>query len=132
MTEASGSYLLDTNIIIAILAEDRAVLRKLASGLLVYIPSVALGELFFGALKSARPRANVSRVEELAGRGVVLACDAGTSRRYGEVKHQLKSLGRPIPDNDIWIAAMAMQHGLTLVTRDPHFDHVRGLRVEGW
>lgn len=127
-----GSYLLDTNILIAILAEERTVLRKLASGLLVYLPVVALGELFYGASKSARPRANMPHVEDLAERGVVLSIDAGTARQYGEVKRELRATGRPIPDNDIWIAALAVQHGLTLVTRDPHFGHVRGLRVERW
>ncbi len=127
-----GSYLLDTNILIAILAEGRLVLQKLASGLLVYLPGVALGELYYGVSKSSRPRANQPRVNELAERGVVLPLDAGTARLYGEVKREPGAKGRPIPDNDIWIAALAMQHGLTLVTRDPHFGHVRGLRLERW
>lgn len=132
MIQLGGSYLLDTNILIALLAGERAVLRKLASGLLVYVPSISLGELYFGALKSSRPRSNLPRVDEVAARGVVLDADSGTARQYGEVKQGLHSLGRPIPDNDMWIAAIAIQHGLTLVSRDPHFGHIRGLRVEQW
>ncbi|HEV8045487.1 MAG TPA: PIN domain-containing protein [Rubrobacter sp.] len=44
----------------------------------------------------------------------------------------MRRIGRPIPENDIWIAATALQHGLVLVTRDSHFEHVEGLRVERW
>jgi len=53
-----------------------------------------------------------------------------TSQLYGMIKNELKSMGSPIPENDIWIAAMSMQHGLTLVSRDAHFHGIDGLQVE--
>ena len=57
---------------------------------------------------------------------------AGTARQYGIIKNQLRTRGKPIPENDIWIAAMAKQYQLTLVTRDNHFQHIHGLVIEQW
>ncbi len=63
---------------------------------------------------------------------VVLACDADTARQYGTIKHALRLKGRPIPDNDIWIAAIARQYHLMLVTRDTHFAEVDELLSQAW
>ena len=56
-----------------------------------------------------------------------LPCDFDTARLYGRIKAELRRKGKPIPENDIWIAAAAIQYGLTLVTRDRHFDFIDGL-----
>jgi tRNA(fMet)-specific endonuclease VapC len=61
-----------------------------------------------------------------------LDCDEYTAKIYGEVKKGLKDKGTPIPENDIWISAVAIQYGLTVVTRDSHFDYVGGLSTENW
>lgn len=53
-------------------------------------------------------------------------------KQYAETKTALRRKGKPIPENDIWIAAFALANDLTLVARDEHFDHVDGLRVERW
>jgi tRNA(fMet)-specific endonuclease VapC len=63
---------------------------------------------------------------------VVLACDLDTAREYGVIKNALREKGRLIPENDIWIAAIARQHDLTLVTRDEHFKEIKHLKVEMW
>jgi len=52
--------------------------------------------------------------------------------RYGEIKSKLHRAGRPLPENDIWIAAIALQHDLTLATRDGHFAAIEGLRTILW
>ncbi len=62
----------------------------------------------------------------------VLLCDVETARYYGDIKNQLRLKGRPLPENDIWIAAVALQHNLTLVTRDAHFQEIENLQVVGW
>jgi tRNA(fMet)-specific endonuclease VapC len=54
------------------------------------------------------------------------------ARQYGVIKNALRAKGRPIPENDIWIAAIAMQYHLTLVARDGHFQEVDGLVVGQW
>ncbi len=96
------------------------------------MPSAVLGELYYGARKSGRPARNLSKIDEFAASVAVLACDAVTAQHYGQIKDRLRTMGRPIPDNDIWIAAVAMQYGLPLATRDEHFKEVDGLVVESW
>ena len=98
----------------------------------VFVPSVFLGELYFGAHRSARASENLALIEEFATHNVVLGCDTETARHYGEVKNALSDKGRPIPENDVWIAAVAIQHDLTLITRDAHFAEVDNLRAESW
>jgi len=128
----AGRVLLDTNVIIALFAGEAAVLTELGSAEAVYVPAVALGELYYGARKSGRPAENVARVAEFATAALVLACDAPTAAVYGEIKAALRARGTPIPENDVWIAALARQHDLTLATRDAHFGHIDGVRVVGW
>ncbi|MEP6794107.1 MAG: PIN domain-containing protein [Saprospiraceae bacterium] len=62
----------------------------------------------------------------------ILDCDNHTAKFYGQIKKGLKDNGFPIPENDIWIAAIAIQYSLTIATRDNHFNHVAGLSIEKW
>ena len=128
----SGKYLLDTNIVIALFAEDPSVQKHIAKAEEIFIPATVIGELFFGAFKSGRPKANSAHIENFAAGNAVLACDIGTSKESGRIKHRLHKKGRPIPENDIWIAALAMEHGLTLVSRDEHFEKIDELKRALW
>jgi tRNA(fMet)-specific endonuclease VapC len=128
----SGKFLLDTNILIAVFAADPSVQQHLALPGEVFVPVVALGELYYGARKSTHIDANIGRIDELASSSALLGCDIDTSRHYGRIKNNLRAKGRPIPENDIWIAAVAQQHGLTLVSRDAHFDEGDALSLEVW
>lgn len=76
--------------------------------------------------------ANIRRVDELVSNSTVLGSDANTAKWYGEIKNQLRLKGRPLPENDIWIAALALQYSLTLVTRDAHFHEVDNLQTTVW
>jgi tRNA(fMet)-specific endonuclease VapC len=115
-----------------VLADEASVRTNLAQAEEVFIPSIAIGELYYGARKSGRTQENLARVDELVANSAVLGCDAETARRYGEVKNGLRLKGRPLPENDIWIAALALQHNLTLVTRDAHFQEVENLQAVTW
>ncbi len=128
----NGKYLLDTNMVIALFADDTAVKDNLAKAEEVFVPSIVIGELGFGARKSARVKENLERIDEFVANSVVLACDTETARRYGEIKNALRIKGHPIPENDIWIAAIALQHDLTLTTRDTHFSEIENLKVTTW
>jgi len=128
----SGRFLLDTNMVIALFAQEVAVQQRLATATEVFVPSIVLGELYYGARKSARVATNVAQVDVFAASSAVLACDTATSQQYGEIKHELRAKGRPIPENDIWIAAIAVQYGLTLVSRDGHFSEIGSLSIEAW
>lgn len=77
-----------------------------------------MGELFFGAERSKRREAKLAEAEAFAGDSEVRPCDLETARHYGVIENALRAEGRPIPDNDIWIAALAQQHELIVVTRD--------------
>ena len=98
----------------------------------VFLPIIVLGELYYGARKSLRVEENITRVDEFVAVNAVLEPNTATAREYGEVKNALRNKGRPIPENDIWIAAITKQYGLTLVTRDEHFKEVQGIAVETW
>ena len=128
----NGRFLLDTNVVIGLLADEDPVKRRLAAADEVFVPVIALGELYYGARKSAWSDENTGRIDEFAARNVVLACDVATAQHYAEIKNLLRTKGSPIPENDVWVAALAFQHGLVLATRDRHFDSVEGLSVERW
>lgn len=128
----SGRYLLDTNIVIAWFAGEPAVRLHVELNADLFLPCVVVGELYFGARASGRREANLRRIDDLVQESEVLPCDAQTARRYGDVKNDLREKGRPIPENDVWIATLALQHGLTLVSRDGHFDAVSALVREAW
>jgi len=128
----NGIYLLDTNAAVARLANDAKITIIIRQAETVYISTIVLGELYFGAEKSARVAENLQRIEEfVAGMGI-LNVDKDTAREYGRIVHQLQIKGRPIPRNDIWIAAVALQYDLTLLTRDEHFKVVAGLTTQDW
>lgn len=127
----SGTFLLDTNAAIALIEKQPGIEALLNDAELV-LSTIVLGELYYGAERSARVSANMHDVELLSSKATLLGCDSITARHYGRIFQQLRSRGRPIPQNDVWIAATAMQHDLTLLTRDAHFEHVDGLALHSF
>jgi tRNA(fMet)-specific endonuclease VapC len=128
----SGKFLLDTNTVIAIFAQEDNMLAQLQQASEVFVASIVLGELYYGANKSSRIVENIRRVDEFSAANRILVCDTETAPVYGEIKNDLRKKGRPIPENDIWIAALAQQHDLILVTNDGHFGEIKGLKLEHW
>jgi len=126
----SGKYLLDTNIVIALFQGEQLILDKINQIKSIFTPSIVVGELYFGAFKSSKIKENIARINEFALKNEILSCDQHTAKIYGEIKASLKSIGKPIPENDIWIASIALQYNLKLITRDSHFDNVPGLSFE--
>jgi len=127
-----GAFLLDTNIVIGILEQDHSIVQRLDPSMALYLPVIAVGELFYGAFNSGRVRHNLERLEALAKALPVLSCDAGTAEKYGKLKTELRKKGRPLPDNDIWIAAISLQQQLTLITMDSHFLEFSSLSTQVW
>lgn len=126
------SFLIDTNLLIAFMRGEQSVRDRIDQAGVVWISATSVGELYYGASYSGSPTRNTARVAQLVGNGRVLACDADTAAIYGDLKGALRRRGRLIPDNDIWIAASAVQRDLALATRDAHFDVVPGLSVHRW
>ena len=126
------NYLLDTNIVIALFAEDAAVIDAIKKAEKTFIPVIVLGELFYGAELSAKKTENIRKLESFAGASPLIYLSYNTPKFYGHIKSQLKKSGNPIPENDIWIAALAVENNLTLSSRDNHFNAIKGLNLVRW
>jgi tRNA(fMet)-specific endonuclease VapC len=129
---AGSRFLLDTNAIIALQRENAALTALLRPASDVFLPVIAVGELYFGAYKSQRVEENRRAVAAFIANRVVLKVDTDTTDVFGQVKQQLRAKGRPIPENDIWIAALAIQHDLTLISNDEHFSELDNLTWRSW
>lgn len=127
----SGSVVLDTSIVVAHFRSKEQYDKPLAERDL-YLPHVAIAELFAGAFKSDRPDHNRALVETFLESATPLAANLATAELYGRIWADLASAGSMIPQNDIWIAATALQHDLPLATKDAHFENIDGLEVEHW
>ena len=127
-----GSVLVDTNVVVAYFRGDQALQPRFAGLTPVYLPWVVLGELHFGAQRAQRRQEQLAYIHDLLTYAVVLFADQETTEVYGQVKAELAQLGKPIPDNDIWIAAMARQYDLPLASRDAHFSVVPRLTTLAW
>lgn len=128
----NGKCLLDTNIILALFASEQPVVERLERLTEVFLPCIAIGELFFGAYKSKRTEKNLKKIREFISANIILICDSETANFYGQIKNSLREKGKPIPENDVWISAIALQNGLTLVSRDSHFQEVESLKTQVW
>lgn len=94
------------------------------------IPSVVIGELVFGAENSSQPNKHFKQFNDFIKDKEVLNVDENTAKIYGKIKSDLRKKGTPIPENDIWIAAIALQHNYTLVTNDKHFANIELLKCK--
>lgn len=128
----SGKYLPDTNIVIAFLNGDKNIEAKLNSAETVYLSVIVLGELLYGAKNSKNMDQNIQKIQQFMSQCVLLFVNELTSIHYSDIKLALKKKGHPLPENDIWIGATAIHHGLTLSSRDDHFSFIDGLALEKW
>lgn len=124
--------LLDTNAVIAMQQGDSNLKQLLQTSPNILVPSIVIGELYFGAVNSIRTQANIMLINEFVADNVILSVDAITARYYATVRHTLKQKGRPIPENDMWIASLALQHQLVLLTDDKHFGYVDNIQIQSW
>ena len=131
----ANSVLLDTNIVIAALRRDTRVQQALVACDSIFIPATVVGELLYGTHNAQHPAKEKAKVESfLTGldESAILPCDHATAQVYGWLKYQRNRTGRPIPENDFWIAAVAYQYDLPLATRDAHFQEIDGITIETW
>jgi tRNA(fMet)-specific endonuclease VapC len=123
--------LVDTNRYVVIVGNKRESVEYLCQAEEVWLSLITVGELLAGFAMGTQREFHEQRLEEaINAQGVgVLTPDVETARIYAQVHRELRQQGRPIPTNDMWIAAQALQYGLTLDTRDGHFQHVPGLTL---
>ncbi|MCK5485989.1 MAG: type II toxin-antitoxin system VapC family toxin [Desulfobacterales bacterium] len=122
--------LLDTNCYTAYLAGDERVLSALAEAELVYMSIFVLGELFVGFRGGSKMQQNRDYLKRFLAKSTVIILEATmeTAEIFGDLKDKLKKSGTPLPINDVWIAAHALETGCALITYDAHFQHIVGLR----
>ena len=123
------NILIDTNIYTYAMMGDADVLSLLQEAPLIGFSSISIGELLSGFKNGKKLKQNKKELEDFldSPRVTVYPIDEDTAEYYAEILNDLKKTGKPIPTNDIWIAALAFQHGLKLFTRDKHFSYVPGL-----
>lgn len=124
--------ILDTNALSAFVDGEEAVAEVLRQQARAAIPVIVLGEFRYGISQSKHRQAYEAWLESQLPHFDVLAVTEATSVVYATLRLSLKRAGRPIPANDAWIAALALQHGLPVLSRDGHFDAVTGLERKGW
>ncbi|MBC8167832.1 MAG: type II toxin-antitoxin system VapC family toxin [Bryobacteraceae bacterium] len=124
--------ILDTNALSAMADGDSDLEKLLNRAANIVLPVIVLGEYKYG-VRQSRHRARYERwLSDLMVYCRVLAVDEATADQYAEVRDELKRSGHPIPRNDLWIAALARQYALPLLSRDQHFDFVPKLTRVTW
>lgn len=120
---------IDTNVAVAINNGQPHVVAWARVQSIIYLPTPVLGELLYGAANSKNAAANRQQVDRLRAACRVVAVDEQAAELYASTRLGLKAIGRPIPENDVWIAAICLRHGFELATMDGHFRYVSGLSI---
>lgn len=125
-------FALDTNAVSGLLAGDEALGALLAQDDRHALPIIVVGEYRFGLLRSKERQWLEPIFEQLIQESELLEIDNQTTEVYASIRERLRGNGRPLPENDVWIASLAVQYKLAIVTRDSHFDAVEGLVRFSW
>lgn len=124
--------ILDTNALSAAADNDPAVSAILAHADEVAIPVIVLGEYRYGIAQS-RYRTRYSHwLDALILDCMVLNINEETTHHYADINLELRQIGKPIPTNDLWIAALCRHHSLPILSNDRHFDFVSGNKRIEW
>ena len=124
--------ILDTNALSAYLDRTPEAVEVVSEARELAIPVIVAGEFAFGIAQSRHREAYERSLRRMLDRSTVLDIGIETARHYAAIRLELKSAGKPIPSNDVWIAALSRQHAIPVMSRDTHFDFVGGLRRRSW
>jgi tRNA(fMet)-specific endonuclease VapC len=126
------ALILDANALSAAADQAPSIIQVLAGAIELAIPVPALGEQRYGISLSRYQSRYSSWLDGLLRDTRVLEIDEETTSAYAEIRVERRRLGRPIPTNDLWIAALCRQHAMALLSRDEHFDVVPGMKRLSW
>ena len=121
--------LIDTNIYIEFLRGDENINNILSSADLIAFSVISIGEMLAGFKIWSDEKKYLNELDEFlySPRLIIYDIDSETSEFYAKIYNELRTAGNPIPTNDMWIAALALQHGIKFLTNDRHFVKVAGL-----
>jgi tRNA(fMet)-specific endonuclease VapC len=126
------AVILDTNALSAFFEKEGAVVSLMSEVEAVHLPVIVLGEYRFGLRGSRLRKMLEPKLVAFARTCTVLAVLESTTKAYATIRHDLKKAGTPIPENDIWIAALALEYRLDILSNDRHFDAIEHIRRVGW
>ena len=130
--KVNGRLAIDTNAVIAYREANSDVCSLIDKTVQLFLPAIVLGELLYGAINSAKPEKNEHDITLFANDSILMSIDEAAAIRYAKVRYDLKKKGNPIPENDIWIAALCLGHDVPLLTNDDHFNNIHELEVINW
>lgn len=128
----NGRLVVDTNAVIAYREGIPEVCNLIEDADTIFLPVIVLGELLYGAFNSTRQHKNEQDVRKFLEQSVFVPMDETIAARYASLRLELKKIGRPIPENDLWIAAICLEFNVTLLSRDGHFDNIPNLQLINW
>ena len=120
---------IDTNVITRLLTKDPLAVSLIQKIDNLFTSSIVIGELYFAAANSSKSEANLKSFKEVVSCMEIIPVDDAVCVSYAKIKLELKKKGRPIPDNDIWIAACAHAYGLSVATFDQHFSEISQIEL---
>ena len=123
-----NNFLVDTNIVIEVFKGNKEIADYLYKLPEIFISSIVLGELYIGINRVANRAKHLKRLNDFLKLTTILNVDDETAAIYGAIIADLYKLGKPIPTNDVWIAAIAIQYNLTLLTADRYFEEIDNLK----
>jgi len=123
-------YLIDTNIIVDLFRNIQKVKKKLLKLNSINISVIVYGELIYGIENSSQKEKHLNELNNFLKSCLIIPITKNTAKTYGKIKTALKKQGTPIPENDIWIAAQAIEQGAVLLSNDKHFDLIKDLQLE--
>lgn len=123
----SGKLALDTDVAIKFLNGDAAIDNFLSNYAEIYLPVIVVGELIYGALNSRHADQNLERHKRLIHRSRILDISESTALTYAKTRMGLKKKGKPIPENDLWIASVCIENKIPLFSNDAHFEEIEHL-----
>lgn len=124
--------ILDTNALSAFAEGVASVVERLAAASELHVPIIVLGEYRFGIATSRRRREYEAWLTRGRAYWNLLPLIEETATHYASIRRELKTAGAPLPANDVWIAALARQHDLPILSRDTHFDVVSNIKRLDW
>ncbi|MBC9889330.1 MAG: PIN domain-containing protein [Opitutae bacterium] len=124
--------ILDTNALSALAARDAELIDTIRHAPRLSVTLISLGEYYYGVGLSRKKEELIGWLDLFLERAQVLTPGMNTLQFYADIRNELKRAGTPIPANDCWIAALVRQYGMQLVSRDRHFDLVKGVKRLDW
>ena len=121
---------LDTNIAVEFLRGNGEIINKVINYDFIYLPVTVCGELIFGAVNSTKKEKNLIETRKFINNCKILNINYLVAEQYANIREYLKKKGKPIPENDIWIAAICSTNNIALFSNDKHFKNINNNFLE--